>query len=197
MNQSMEVRILEGASTLFYRFGFNRVRFSEIAREVGITTRTIYNYFPNKLSLSRAVSDYTIRQVMSGLKTLVQDDLGYAELTVKILKQIYGELKTRLPVYRKDDAYSCGARPDLPTVDPDIVDFTRTMYMRAVEEGIYDSSVPVEIMMQVLLAQVNFCFPSEGGEKGVSEEYFVDSMLFILRSCLTEKGRREFAPYLK
>ncbi|MDC7239272.1 MAG: TetR/AcrR family transcriptional regulator [Spirochaetales bacterium] len=191
----MEVRILEGASTLFYRFGFNRVRFSEIAREVGITTRTIYNYFPNKISLSKAVSEYTIRQVMTRLKDLLLEDLSYAEMTVRMLGEIHRELSVRLPAYQKDAGHT--GPPDLLSVDPEIADFVKSMFIRAVEEGLYDRSVPEEIMMQVMLAQVNFCFPSEGGEKRVSEEYFIDSMLFIIRSCLTERGRREFAPWLQ
>lgn len=194
MNQTMEVRILEGASALFYKFGFSRVRFSEIAREVGITTRTIYNYFPNKMSLSKAVSEYTIKRIMAEVLELADADTAYPETVYLILKRVYKELNTRLPAYRKESELPGKGLPDMITVDPDIEEFITRFMGRAVSEGYFEKDAPFEMMLQILLNQVNYCFPADGAHSSVAvnEDYFIRSILLIISSCATEKGRRQF-----
>lgn len=190
----MEVRILEGASALFYKFGFNRVRFSEIAREVGITTRTIYNYFPNKISLSKAVSEYTIKRVMEEAVELANADTSFPETIYLILKRVYQELNTRLPAYRKDAELPGQGLPDLISVDPEIEKFIAKLLGRATAEGYFDKNSPFEMMMQILLNQVNYCFPADGAHSStaVEEDYFIRSMILIISTCTTEEGRKQF-----
>jgi AcrR family transcriptional regulator len=190
----MEVRILEGASALFYKFGFSRVRFSEIAREVGITTRTIYNYFPNKISLSKAVSEYTIKRVMEEARELAEADASFPETVYLIIKRVYQELNTRLPAYRKDTELPGKSLPDLITVDPEIGKFIAQLLGRATSEGYFDKDAPFEMMMQILLNQVNFCFPADGAHSSnaVDEDYFIRSMILVISTCTTEEGRMQF-----
>lgn len=190
----MEVRILEGASALFYKFGFSRVRFSEIAREVGITTRTIYNYFPNKISLSKAVSEYTIKRVMEEARELAEADSSFPETIYLILKRVYQELNTRLPAYRKDSELPGKGLPDLIAVDPDIEKFIVQLLGRATSEGYFDREAPLEMMMQILLNQVNYCFPADGAHSSivVDEDYFIRSMILVISTCTTEEGRVQF-----
>lgn len=194
MSQTMEIRILEGASALFYKYGFSRVRFSEIAREVGITTRTIYNYFPNKISLSNAVSEYTIKLVIEEARELAGDDTSYPETVYLILKKVYQELNTRLPAYRKDTVLPGKNLPDLIKVDPEIEKLIAQLMGRATSEGYFDKDAPFEMMLQILLNQVNYCFPADGAHSStvVDEDYFLRSMIMIISTCFTEKGRVQF-----
>lgn len=48
---AMEERILETADRLFYRQGIRAVGVDTVAAEVGISKRTLYNYFPSKDAL--------------------------------------------------------------------------------------------------------------------------------------------------
>ncbi len=50
----MEARILETADRLFYGQGIRAVGVDTIAAEIGISKRTLYNYFPSKDSLIEA-----------------------------------------------------------------------------------------------------------------------------------------------
>ncbi|MDC7232596.1 MAG: TetR/AcrR family transcriptional regulator [Spirochaetales bacterium] len=199
MAQTMEVRILEGASSLFYRFGFSRVRFSEIAKEVGITTRTIYNYFPNKLSLSKAVSEYSINQMLNELSAIVEKKLPFPETTVSSLKVVYRELNKRLPAYHKDSSCQNGEMNSQVMLDPDISGFFRSRVELAVKEGYYEKDAPFDMMMQILLCQVHYCFPMDRSltTDRVDEDYFINSILLILSTCATDKGRQKFNEYFE
>lgn len=187
MNPSMEVRILEGASTLFYKFGFTRVRFSEIAKEIGITTRTIYNYYPNKQSLAKAVSEYTIRKIMDEMDVLMKSELSFSELIQKILVKVYEELSTKLPAYRSDSFLPWKKGQAGITIDPAIEELIGKLIQKGMMEGVLKQDAPIPMMMQILLNQVNYCFPSDGGNRPdhIDEDYFVNSMMLILQSCLS------------
>src|ERR1700686_1908897 len=45
---AMQERILETADRLFYRQGIRVVGVDTVAAEIGISKRTLYNYFPSK-----------------------------------------------------------------------------------------------------------------------------------------------------
>ena len=46
--EEMQERILETADRLFYRHGIRAVGVDTIAAEIGISKRTLYNYYPSK-----------------------------------------------------------------------------------------------------------------------------------------------------
>jgi AcrR family transcriptional regulator len=50
-NEAMRTRILETTDRLFYRQGIRAVGVDTVAAEIGISKRTLYNYFPSKDAL--------------------------------------------------------------------------------------------------------------------------------------------------
>src|SRR5471032_1355984 len=52
--EEMQERILETADRLFYRQGIRAVGVDTIADEIGISKRTLYNYYPSKDALIAA-----------------------------------------------------------------------------------------------------------------------------------------------
>ena len=55
MASALEVqnRILEVAGSQFFSLGFTKVTMDEIAHEMGMSKRTLYQYFPGKKALLR------------------------------------------------------------------------------------------------------------------------------------------------
>ena len=52
-----EEQIIEVARELFHKFGFKKVSMDEIAREAGVTKKTIYRYFDSKEALLRELKE--------------------------------------------------------------------------------------------------------------------------------------------
>jgi len=46
-----KIKILRGASSLFMKFGFKSITMDDIARELGISKKTLYQYFEDKTKL--------------------------------------------------------------------------------------------------------------------------------------------------
>jgi AcrR family transcriptional regulator len=62
-------RISDVATTLFVTRGFDRVRVSEIADFVGVSEKTVYNYFPTKESMVFDFADEAIERLTVALRT--------------------------------------------------------------------------------------------------------------------------------
>src|SRR3989440_4157427 len=61
--QSMKERILETADRLFYQRGIRAIGVDTIAAEIGISKRTLYNYFPSKDALIVAYLSQRLRPI--------------------------------------------------------------------------------------------------------------------------------------
>jgi AcrR family transcriptional regulator len=68
--------IVEAASRLFFAPGFARVSMDDLARELGMSKKTIYRHFPDKRSLLAAVLDRTFTAVERALVTAAEDAQG-------------------------------------------------------------------------------------------------------------------------
>jgi len=63
----MREKILEIASEMFLNLGFKSVTMDDIANEMGISKKTIYQHFANKTKLVEATTDYVFHFVCSGI----------------------------------------------------------------------------------------------------------------------------------
>ena len=64
-----EEQIIEVARELFHKFGFKKVSMDEIAREAGVTKKTIYHYFNSK----EALIEYFIQEEIQNMKTIIEE----------------------------------------------------------------------------------------------------------------------------
>lgn len=67
-----EEQIIEAARNLFHRFGFKKVSMDEIAKEAGVTKKTIYMYFNSKEELLK----YFIQEEIKNMKDIVEEVEG-------------------------------------------------------------------------------------------------------------------------
>lgn len=67
-------RILDLAERLFFRFGYQRVTTEEIAREAGVSKRTLYEMFPSKSDIVLRSFERAERDVDAFLATTSFDD---------------------------------------------------------------------------------------------------------------------------
>lgn len=73
----MRERILKMATDMYLKIDPEKVNMRELAHTIGISSATIYNYFPSKNELSRAV----IMRILTHYHDTVMNDLNDPELT--------------------------------------------------------------------------------------------------------------------
>jgi AcrR family transcriptional regulator len=79
-------QISDVATTLFVVRGFDRVKVSEIAEIVGVSEKTVFNYFPTKESLVFDRTDETIERLLAALR-----ERGPGESPTKAVLRALGE----------------------------------------------------------------------------------------------------------
>ncbi len=94
--ETIQNRIIEEAAEMFLRNGYRKVRTDDIASNIGISKRTLYEYFSSKQELLHSVILYLQNRKISRLKLLIhrlQDSDKYNY--IQELKQFWLE-DTRL-----------------------------------------------------------------------------------------------------
>jgi AcrR family transcriptional regulator len=78
--------ISDAATLMFATRGFDNVRVAEVADSVGVSEKTVYNYFPTKESLVLDRADETIERVASALRERRPDE-SLTDAVVRALKE--------------------------------------------------------------------------------------------------------------
>ncbi len=93
---NMEERILRAASDILSSGGLQKLRIENLAREIGISKKTIYNHFPGKFSLIEATIDADMKRIQETLDSIAHDPgLGIIERMTAILSFGFQEISHR------------------------------------------------------------------------------------------------------
>ncbi|MQY39977.1 hypothetical protein SRB17_80060 [Streptomyces sp. RB17] len=139
--------IIAAAGRVFLAPGFTGVRMSDLARELGMSKKTIYRHFPDKRSLLAAVLDRQLTAVEQTLLEAVEDAegqpfdvriqrfliaagselgrIGAAQLAAgqgDVMLREYVEQRVETAVYRRlDELFRDGHRQGLVPVPPELI----------------------------------------------------------------------------
>jgi AcrR family transcriptional regulator len=81
--------ISDAATTMFATRGFDHVTVSEVAARVGVSEKTIYNYFPTKESMVLDAADDTLAQLAQALRERRPDE----SLTEAVLRALESDMR--------------------------------------------------------------------------------------------------------
>jgi TetR/AcrR family transcriptional regulator, cholesterol catabolism regulator len=87
----MELRILQKADTMFLRYGLRSVTMDDIAKELGISKKTIYLYFADKDALIDKVTEYMLQEEKNKAEEIYKISKNPIEeifLSTKIMKEM-------------------------------------------------------------------------------------------------------------
>ncbi|MCX8959254.1 TetR/AcrR family transcriptional regulator [Erwinia psidii] len=88
--QARREAIIEAAAALFQEMGYERASMNELARRLGGSKATLYNYFPSKEELfSAVVRTYATQHLTDAASEL--NDISHRELPLKEKLQRFGE----------------------------------------------------------------------------------------------------------
>ncbi len=89
----MKEKILDTATDLFLNYGFKSVTMDDIAHEMGISKKTIYQHYANKTKLVEATTMHTFDEISSGINRICELDKNPIEEVYDIKKFVMNHLK--------------------------------------------------------------------------------------------------------
>lgn len=103
----MKDQILEKATDMFLTHGFKSVTMDDIASEMGISKKTIYQHFANKDSLVKASTTHLFEKISCGIDEIILADKNPIEELFAIKDFVMKNLKdeSASPIYQLQKYY--------------------------------------------------------------------------------------------
>lgn len=73
-NNHRYVQVLVASRELFWKHGLKRVTVEDICREAGVSKMTFYKFFPNKVTLAKAVYDKEVETGYEKFKSIMENE---------------------------------------------------------------------------------------------------------------------------
>lgn len=193
----MREKILHKAGEMFLKLGFKSVTMDDIATELGVSKKTIYKYFANKLTL---VEEATIEMHESclGMINLIVDQ-GHNPIkenfeVKKMFKEMF-QTADSSPVYQLRKYYPMIHER---VMQKEMVAFTaciRSNIEKGIEEGYYRPTENIELYVQFYFAVV-FSIHENTVENYKIPELERIALEYHTRAIATEKGIQELEKQL-
>lgn len=156
-------RIIEASAQLFRKYGFRNVTVDEIAREAGISKRSLYETFENKEVLIKCVVDQHIQDSEDDLNSVAKSAVNAIEENIQLLKK-------SLKLFEEIDQRSLlELQRYYPEAWEKVVNHRRGFLLqylvknlrRGKEENLYRQDLKEEVIARMRLAQSHFIFDPE------------------------------------
>ncbi len=159
---SVDIRqhIITTAEDLFIRFGFKRVTMDDIAREMTMSKKTIYQFFKDKNEMVCAATEEHLQREEEQMEQLEAESENVIDFLIKITRMIRGHV---------DKVNPC-AIMELQKYYPDgwaiFIKYKKKVFLQTIaktikrgqQEGYFRADVNPEIIAILRIEQVQMCF---------------------------------------
>ena len=101
MNKELQ-EILEKVSVLYRKYGIKSITMDDVAKELGISKKTLYQYVNDKTELVEKVVEHTRQCNFSDMKNLEGDRENAIEQLIKVSQRVNALMKDHSPSYEYD-----------------------------------------------------------------------------------------------
>jgi len=184
--------IIKNAGTLYFRYGIRSVTMDDVAVELGISKKTLYEFFKDKEELVKQSIAYYMKQPVVDFEC--QEDLNaidklflYREYGMKMLrlynnnldfdlKRQYPEINEKLQAFKKEKIYQQNY----------------SIIEQGIKEGLYRAELNIDIISRLLVGRILLIFNHTTGifseDEIYGESLFDNIMDYHLHGICTEKG---------
>lgn len=191
MNPELE-NILERVGELYNKYGIKSVTMDDVARELGISKKTLYQYVVNKNDLVSKVLDYLLNQKNCVFKELLSKDLNAIEELLEVgvyiiksikdynpstqydLKKYYPELYTKFHDVRKGRMH----QSILKNIE------------KGKEQGLYRTELDNDIIAKIQTSRFIHMSSDEFFDRDemLKPQYVMELFIYHIRGIANNKG---------
>lgn len=188
----MEIKILEKSADLFLTYGFKSITMDDIANNLGISKKTIYQYFENKHKLVEATTLHLFNQIYTGINHICEVHENPIEEIYAIKNLVMSHLKGEKssPQYQLQKYYP-KIYKTLKCKQFDLMqDCVINNLNKGIEMELYRSNINVSFIARLYFNNMiclkdNDIYPLELFPINDSMNYYLE---YHLRGICTQKG---------
>ncbi|MFZ9981108.1 MAG: TetR/AcrR family transcriptional regulator [Cyclobacteriaceae bacterium] len=191
--EDIQSRILLKANELFMRYGFRSVSMDDIAREMGVSKKTIYQYYPEKEELVRAIFRQHQQQWLKNSERIkatstnaIEEILFYTDLVRQQVSTINPSLLFDLYKYHRS-VWDEWSQYKANIARKSVIDTLE----RGIREGYFRADLDPVIIAVMRMEQIEMAFNDQLFPSAGFSVKKVHAQLFdhFISGLLTEKGR--------
>jgi len=193
-------KILEGATKLFFRYGIRSVTMDEIASNLAMSKKTIYQFFKNKDELITSISENHIEQEKRDYSSIeaksmdaIDEICQVSDCFRKHMSEIHPKILFELKKYHS------GAWGHYTEFKHQFIKgHIKRNILRGMAEGCYRKELNVDILSTFRVEQVEIIFDEEKFPRNTYNFAEVQMQVFehFIHGLLTDKGRKLYLNYL-
>ncbi len=193
--------IIDKSAMIFLRHGIRSVTMDDLARELGMSKKTIYNHFKDKDELVIQIVTTLIERNQVACEvgrakseTAIDAMMSISEFSTRLFTEIHSSVFYDLQKYYPE-AWNIIKQYRLSFISDQI---TQNI-IRGQEEGLYNAELDPKIMAGIHLSIVSMLTDSNVFEVGTNEygALLEEIVLFQLRGIVNDKGRKLMSKYMK
>ncbi|WP_340153077.1 TetR/AcrR family transcriptional regulator [uncultured Marivirga sp.] len=197
---STEKNILEGAKSLFMQFGLKSITMDDIARKVGVSKKTIYQFFSDKNSIVFKSVHEHFSDHRQEIENVLDNSKNSIEAMYRISKCMKGQVEAINPTVLYD------LQRYFPRAHKRFLEFKNTFIKErmigiledGVKSGYFRKEINPEILIIQRIEQVQLAFNNDIYPRDKFDFKEIHEQLFdhFLHGILTEKGKEKYNQYL-
>lgn len=197
----MKDKIIFKAADLFLNLGFKSVTMDDIAREMGISKKTIYTHFKNKTELVSEVTFSLFEMISAGIEDIMTMEMDPIEELYEIKKYMMLKLKNEKssPQYQLQKYY-----PEIHSRLKEkhfnkMCDCMLQNLERGIAMGLYRDNLDIDFVSRIYFNGVHGIkdfnlFPPNDFPRAVLFEAFLE---YHLRGIVTKDGLKVLKKFIK
>jgi AcrR family transcriptional regulator len=196
MNKDIKQRIIEKAAELFPRSGFSKVTVDELCEEIGISKKTLYQYFTSKDAIADAVFNWNTRSIKNNLLNIMSEHIDYLDRLYKLCEFIAQFLSKMNKTAQQDLVRH---RPDLWKKlelyrKQEIFPIFKNMLDEGIALGIVRGDVQKDLILLMLASAVEGILTPEilTTQSFSTEDAFRGIINIFFNGVLTDKARAHY-----
>jgi len=191
-NQMTEAEIIKGVSELYLKYGIKSITMDDAARELGISKKTLYEYFKDKDELVKQFVEHHLRNMHEEMHKLQTSQVNAIEELLIVSKFIIQYLQKISPNVTYDlQKYYPEIWKNINFLQRDhIFDHIKENMVRGIKEGLYRKDLKIDIIARFYLFRMEMSqtFDLIVESKYSYEELFNTSFNYHIRGIANQKG---------
>lgn len=195
--KEQKLNYLKQILPLFMKYGVKSVTMDDIAKELGISKKTLYKYFKDKDGIVSTLMKMDINGEMELLLSLTKTSKNAIEETYAFSKVLIEKLKSVNPslLYDLEKYHPQAWNLFISHKREDVYGCIKTNIERGMKEGFYHGELNPEIVAKLYSEKIDMIFNQEvfPTDDFSVENVYSEMIKYHLRGIINEKGRE----YLK
>jgi TetR/AcrR family transcriptional regulator, cholesterol catabolism regulator len=200
MNSELE-NILEKVAALYMKYGIKSITMDDVARELGISKKTLYQYVENKNELVEKVVDYVINLKECGFKKIDDIKMNAVEKLIEVNMHIVESMKDYNPATEYDlKKYYPELYAKMHSIRRQrMFDSILANIKKGKEEGLYRKELNEEIIARMQVSRFMNMHEDEMLSKNdIQRSAFIHELfIYHIRGIANEKGLKVLEETLK